>query len=139
MIETVKKLNWSPDIILLKGWFTALFPLYMKTYFAQDPIFEQSKLVTAIYQDDLNGSLATELKDKIAFDQIEEDLSGLTTPNYNALMELAIRYSDGLVLASESIDESIVSLAESSGLPLLKETSDNNENAYVEFFNSHFL
>ena len=54
-------------------------------------------------------------------------------------MELAIRYSDGLVLASESIDESIVSLAESSGLPLLKETSDNNENAYVEFFNSHFL
>ena len=37
----------------------------MKTYFAQDPIFEQSKLVTAIYQDDLNGSLATELKDKI--------------------------------------------------------------------------
>ena len=61
------------------------------------------------------------------------------TPDYNALMELAIRYSDGLVLASESIDESIVSLAESSGLPLLKETSDNNENAYVEFFNSHFL
>lgn len=139
VIETVKKLNWSPDIILLKGWFTSLFPLYMKTYFAQDPIFEQSKLVTAIYQDDLNGSLATELKDKIAFDQIEEDLSGLTTPNYNALMELAIHYSDGLVLASESIDESIVSLAESSGLPLLKETSDNNENAYVEFFNSHFL
>ena len=139
VIETVKKLNWSPDIILLKGWFTALFPLYMKTYFAQDPIFEQSKLVTAIYQDDLNGSLATELKDKIAFDQIEEDLSGLTTPNYNALMELAIRYSDGLVLASESIDESIVSLAKSSGLPLLKETSNNNENAYVEFFNSHFL
>ena len=139
VIETVKKLNWSPDIILLKGWFTALFPLYMKTYFAQDPIFEQSKLVTAIYQDDLNGSLATELKDKIAFDQIEEDLSGLTIPNYNALMELAIRYSDGLVLASESIDESIVSLVESSGLPLLKETSDNNENAYVEFFNSHFL
>ena len=28
VIETVKKLNWSPDIILLHGWFTALFPLH---------------------------------------------------------------------------------------------------------------
>ena len=35
VIETVKKLNWSPDIIHLHGWFTSLFPLYMKTYFAK--------------------------------------------------------------------------------------------------------
>ena len=26
VVETVKKLNWSPDIIHLHGWFTALFP-----------------------------------------------------------------------------------------------------------------
>ena len=28
VVETVKKLNWSPDIIHLHGWFTSLFPLY---------------------------------------------------------------------------------------------------------------
>ena len=31
VIETVKKLNWSPDIIHLHGWFTSLVPLYLKT------------------------------------------------------------------------------------------------------------
>ena len=31
VIETVKKLNWMPDIIHLHGWFTSLFPLYFKT------------------------------------------------------------------------------------------------------------
>ena len=138
VMETVKKLNWSPDIILLHGWFTALFPLYMKTYFAEDPIFEKSKLVTALYEDDLKDDLAVQLKDKIAFDEVKEDLSCLATPNYNALMELAIRYSDGLVLASDSIDTSIVKLAEKSGLPMLKHTDSLADNAYVEFFNTQF-
>ena len=55
VIETVKKLNWSPDIIHLHGWFTSLFPLYMKTYFAEDPIFESSKIVTSIYPNDFEG------------------------------------------------------------------------------------
>ena len=139
VIETVKKLNWSPDVILLHGWFTALFPLYMKTYFAEDPIFEQSKLVTALYENDLNGDLASDIKDKIAFDQINEDLSGLETPNYKALMDLAIRYSDGLVLASDAIDPDVVAQAEASGLPLLKHADTAAENAYVEFFNTQFL
>ena len=44
VIETVKKLNWSPDIIHLNGWFTSLFPLYMKTIYADDPIFLIVKL-----------------------------------------------------------------------------------------------
>ena len=38
VIETVKKLNWSPDIIHLHGWFTSLFPLYLKTYFADEAL-----------------------------------------------------------------------------------------------------
>ena len=46
VIETIKKLNWSPDIIHLHGWFTCLFPLYLNTY-KDEPIFAQSKIVTS--------------------------------------------------------------------------------------------
>ena len=63
----------------------------------------------------------------------------LATPDYKALMDLAIRYSDGLVLASDSIDPSIVKQAEESGLPLLNHSDSTAENAYVEFFNTQFL
>ena len=48
VLETVKKLNWSPDVINCHGWFTSLFPLYMKTYFKNEPIFKKSKIVTSV-------------------------------------------------------------------------------------------
>ena len=48
VIETVKKLNWSPDIIHLHGWFTSLFPLYLKTYYKDEPLFAESKIVTSV-------------------------------------------------------------------------------------------
>jgi len=139
VIETVKKLNWSPDIIHLHGWFTSLFPVYMKTYFAQDPIFEQSKIVTSIYPDDLNGTLNKALKDKMAFDNIDEDLSKLSTPGYDELMEIAIAHSDGLVLEDEAISDKVKSLIEASKKPTLTYEEGQEEQAHVNFFNSNFL
>ena len=38
VIETVKKLGWSPDIIHCHGWFTGLTPLYVKKAFIEDQI-----------------------------------------------------------------------------------------------------
>ena len=33
VIETVKKLRWTPDVILCSGWMSALAPLYLKKAF----------------------------------------------------------------------------------------------------------
>ncbi len=139
VIETVKKLNWSPDIIHLHGWFTSLFPLYMKTYFSQDPIFEQSKIVSSIYPDDLGGVLNPELKDKIAFDQIEGDLSTLATPDYEQLTQLAVAHSDGLILAGDDIPSTITKAIAASNKPVMSFADSQEEDAYVNFFNTNFL
>jgi starch synthase len=139
VIETVKKLNWSPDIIHLHGWFTSLFPLYMKTYFAQDPIFEQSKIVSSIYPDDLGGVLNTQLKDKIAFDQIEEDLSSLAIPDYEQLMQLVLAHSDGLILAGEDFPATLTKAIAASNKPVMSFQDSQAEDAYVNFFNTNFL
>jgi glycogen synthase len=32
VVETVKKLNWVPDIIHVHGWMAAMLPIYMKHY-----------------------------------------------------------------------------------------------------------
>ena len=45
VLETVKKLNWSPDIIYLHGSFTAFFPLYLKKLYGEEPIFLNTKIV----------------------------------------------------------------------------------------------
>ena len=50
VIETVKKLNWAPDIIHVHGWLASLLPLYLKEYYKYEPLFSESKIVTSIYE-----------------------------------------------------------------------------------------
>jgi starch synthase len=33
VVETVKKLNWVPDIIHVHGWMAGMLPIYMKHYY----------------------------------------------------------------------------------------------------------
>ena len=46
IVETVKKLNWSPDLIHIQGWLGALLPLYLQTYCKEEPIFQHTKVIT---------------------------------------------------------------------------------------------
>ena len=138
VVETVKKLNWSPDIIHIHGWFTALFPLYMRTYYGQDPIFENSKIVTSVYADDMNGALDAKMKEKIAFDGVSVN-APLDQPNYSALMELAIAHSDGFVMEEENIDPNIIDQIQASNKPCLPFKKEAAETAHVDFFNANFL
>src|SRR6056300_1200366 len=49
VIETVKKLNWAPDIIHVHGWMASLLPLYLKEFYNEEPLFTESKIVTSVY------------------------------------------------------------------------------------------
>jgi starch synthase len=140
VIETVKKLNWSPDVIHLHGWFASLFPLYMKTYFSEDPIFESSKIVTSVYPNDFEGELSSELLNKVSYDvKDEEARSTLKESTYENLMNLAINYSDGVVLSGENIAKSILSKIDSQKIPTLTFEDSAKENSYVDFFNNHII
>ena len=140
VIETVKKLNWSPDIIHLHGWFTSLFPLYMKTYFAEDPIFESSKIITSIYPKDFDGEVSSDFENKVAFDDIgENERSPLKKSTYENLINLAVNFSDGVVHSGESIPESILSNIDTNKLPTLTFEDSLKENAYVDFFNNKII
>src|SRR5690625_5928843 len=65
VIETVKKLNWSPDIIHVHGWMASLLPLYMRNYYGNEPLFMNSKIVTSIYNNGFEGSLDEEMEQKV--------------------------------------------------------------------------
>jgi starch synthase len=39
VVETVKKLNWVPDIIHVHGWMAAMLPIYMKHYYKMKLLF----------------------------------------------------------------------------------------------------
>jgi starch synthase len=53
VVETVKKLNWVPDIIHVHGWMAAMLPIYMKHYYKNEALFSDTKIVTSVYSQSL--------------------------------------------------------------------------------------
>jgi starch synthase len=108
VIETVKKLNWAPDIIHVHGWLASLLPLYLKEYYKDEPLFSDSKIVSSVYNQSFDGTLNMDMLAKIKFDNINEDvISILEKPTYNNLMKVAIDNSDAVVIGSQEIPEEL--------------------------------
>jgi starch synthase len=118
----VKKLGWIPDVIHCHGWMTALLPLYLKTYFKDDPHFSNAKIISSLYENSFEGELNTENNDIFKFDGLKEsDYSDFAKkPNFLNLTKTAIDYSDGVVLYSENLDEDVLKYVKSSKIDSLK-------------------
>src|SRR5210317_1980668 len=108
VIETVKKLNWAPDIIHIHGWMASLLPLYLKEFYKEEPLFTESKTVTSIYNNDFEGTLNSSLADKVKFDKIDANKTTiLKLPNHTNILKSAIENSDAVIKGSESISEEL--------------------------------
>ncbi len=141
VVETVKKLNWTPDIIHVHGWFASLVPLYLKQYYADEPLFADSKIVTSVYGQGFDGSLDKDLVNKISFDGLPEDATkALQDPNYNNLLKVAMDFSDAVILAAEEIPQELKDHVDGLDKPVLPYVSlQEFEEAYADFYNSEVL
>jgi starch synthase len=141
VIETVKKLNWSPDVIHVHGWLASLLPLYLKEYYKDEPLFSDSKIVTSVYSQSFDETLNKDMHNKIKFDNIEEDkINVLEVPSYTNLMKIAINHSDALIVGSESIPKDLETYLKDSKKPVLEyKYKDEFGEAYTNFLNSTVL
>ena len=138
VIETVKKLNWSPDVIHVHGWLASLLPLYLKEYYKDEPLFNESKIVTSIYNQSFEDTLNKDMINKIKFDNIDDEvIKSLEEPSYNNLMKIAIDYSDALIVGSEHIPTDLETYLKASKKPVMDYiTKDEFGEAYTSFFNT---
>ena len=136
VVETVKKLNWVPDIIHVHGWMASLLPIYMKHYYKDEALFSETKIVTSVYGQSFEGNLDSEMINKIKFDNIpHEAVEELEIPNYENLIKAAVRHSDAVFIASENVTSSLTKFIESSGKPFLPFTpKDKFAEAYTTFY-----
>ncbi len=141
VIETVKKLNWSPDVIHVHGWLASLLPLYLKHYYANEPLFGQSKIVTSVYERGYEGTLDMNMMEKVKFDGIgEEKVKDLATPTYSNLMKVAIDNSDAVIVGSAEIPEELSKHLENVDQPVLDyKNPDEFADAYEAFYQSEVL
>ncbi|MFI0491846.1 glycogen/starch synthase [Flavobacterium sp.] len=141
VVETVKKLNWVPDIIHVHGWMAALLPIYMKHFYKNEALFSETKIVTSIYGQSFEGTLDKEMINKVTFDGIpKEAVLDLESPDYENIMKAAIIHSDAVIIASEKVSSSLTKFIESSGKPFLPFTpKEKFAEAYVNFYKNSVL
>ena len=141
VVETVKKLNWVPDIIHVHGWMASMLPVYMKHFYKNEALFSDTKIVTSIYSQSFDGTLDAEMINKVRFDGIpDEAISELEVPNYENIMKTTIRNSDAVIIASDGLSPSLTKFIESSDKPFLPlKFKDEFAVAYTEFYQNMLL
>ena len=137
VIETVKKLNWSPDIIHIHGWMASLLPLYLREYYKNDPLFADSKIVTSAFDYKTSGVLnGQKLIEKIKFDQIEQGkLDSFENGNGDSFVKVAIENSDAVIRGSEELSDDINSMLDKLEIPVLDyHPIEGFTEAYADFY-----
>lgn len=149
VLETLQMLGWSPDIIHCHGWFTSLLPVYLKEGADEDgnklyynhPVFKNTKIISSFHNEGFTGSLNKSLVEKMKFDGFEDSLlETLKTPNHQALISLASRFSDGIVFESEYKNDEQLKLAYKENTPVLESTDYTQYyNFYQNFFSEELV
>ncbi len=134
VLETVKKLRWTPTVVHCHGWFSSIVPIYLRHAFADDPIFRDVKVVVSLYGDAYPGQLDPAFAGKIANEGVaDENLGLLGEPSYENLCRFVLQYADGVVAASADVAPEVLELARRSGKPLLEYQSPDA----ADFFDNY--
>ena len=138
VLETVKKLRWTPNFVHCSGWMSALTPLFLKKLYADTPFFENTKIILSLDNEEYNTPFSSKFTNKILGGGIlNSDIRGIAglPVGYEDLMRLAIDYSDAIVLASENVNQRLLNYAQNSGKPIMPYVGEDKQ-AYLDFYNS---
>ena len=123
VLETIKKLKWSPDIIHCIGWMSSFLPLYLKTAYAEEPSFRDCKVIFTPAVEKLTAPIPPNMDGIIAFRNATISATrGLGEKKLLPMLnKLGIKYADGIGLLAEN--EELTNYAEALGKPCLQPVS----------------
>ena len=108
VLETVRKLGWAPNVVHCHGWMSALVPMYLKKAFAEDPIFDNTKVVYSVYDQESNVEIDNDMARKSIIAGVsEDDVELINTASVDTLHKLAIKYADAVIMGSEKISDDL--------------------------------
>ena len=142
VLETVKKLRWTPDIVHCHGWFSSIAPLYLRKVFNNDPIFRDVKIVSSLYEDRFTTPLNDQLRNKIEGEGIvDENISIIDNPSYENLYRFVMSQVEGVIAGSAAVDTKLLDEARAAGKKVLEYVSPEEEvfyDNYARFYDELF-
>ncbi len=109
VIETIKKLGWSPDIIHCNDWMTSLIPLYLKSTYKNDPMFKNTKSVFSVYNSSFDHKFTSDqLNNKVKMMDIEDSmLKHLATADFDGFIKIGMHYADAVIKGQSELSDKI--------------------------------
>jgi starch synthase len=137
VLETVKKLRWTPDIIHCQGWVGSVVPLFIKTAYHDEPCFQNTKVVCSLFGTPLTKPVGENFTQLLECKSLTKDmLEGYNDPfMYDDLMHLAIDYSDGIVQAEANVPEAYMEYAKQKNVLTLPYVEGDDYKRVDAFYN----
>ena len=137
VLETMKKLRWTPDLIVCQGWMSFVVPFYVKTAYREEPVFANAKVVTSLFSKQLKKDFGPGIKQCLEFRDAKASLLDQYSDQFSftEICQLAIDYSDGIVEASADVPAPLLDYAKEKGLPIMPFPGTED---YAEAYNSFY-
>ncbi len=138
VLETVKKLRWTPDVIHCQGWLSALAPLYIKKSYKDDPFFKDSKVVYSLFDDKFEKPFPEKFAKQLLIEGIKDtDLKSILGKeiSYENLSRLAIDFSDGVIQSSAKANKELINYVNENKVQFLPYiNSEEYATEYLKFY-----
>ncbi len=136
VLETVKKLGWTPDIVHCNDWMTSLIPMYLKTTYKNDPLFQDTKSVFTIYNNSFAHQFDKDLLDKVKMMDITDSmLENLKSADFAGFIKTGAQYADAVIRAEEEVSESLNLLLEEIEKQKTVSTIEKDDNFLDSYYN----
>lgn len=136
VLETVKKLGWAPDVVHCNDWITSLIPMYIKTTYKNDPIFQNAKTVFTIYDNGFNHKFGNDLLDKIKMMDIEDEMLGaIKSGDFEGFIKLGIEYSDVIIKSKSTFNNGLNDILATLDKKKVVDTIEESDGCIESYYN----
>ena len=138
VLETIKRMRWTPDIILCSGWITALAPMYIKQSYYTEPFISHAKVVYSICQERISSPLHEGVGSRLMFDGLKSEdwaeMEGKDELTSDLMDRMALRYADAAIAETEEVPECVMELIRERELPFLDYSDSTPGERHYRFF-----
>jgi len=139
VMETIKKLRWTPDIIHCSGWFASLIPIYVKKAYNDSPFFKNSKVIWSLMDDDFQQPFHKEFAKKMKTGDLrEKNISSIKNKelDYLSLAKFAIDHCDGVIQITENVNPQLADYVKDTAKPFLPyQGEEGSMTNFSDFYN----
>lgn len=126
-LEVCQRMGWAPDIVHVHDWHTALAPLYLRTLYAWDRLFANTRTALTLHNLGYQGLFPAQILDELGLADhaamlYKEDLAAGKV----SFLKTGLLYADVLTTVSRTYAKEIQTPEHGFGLdPLLRARADH--------------